>query len=231
LFVERKSVTALHYRDLEIAQQDVRFIESERVPSDASIVGETWRFVNKNGGPDRCFNNNRQLPVCLYSELDFHSAGGLHGRLHLSRPDAGAMLVRVVSTLGQHLDAETSLKPVESYRLPRIWPLLLLVCLSFGYFGGLIAVLLLSSARLPTSSAISSFPQSSVSSVPAPSTTSVSIPAPRAETPALPVVKPIQKSQTRPPTISPDPHAPLSIIPPDVDADARPAVPMPHLRP
>jgi hypothetical protein len=34
-----------------------RFIEDGPVPD------TTWRFVNKNGTPDRRFDNNRRLPV------------------------------------------------------------------------------------------------------------------------------------------------------------------------
>ena len=29
----------------------------------------TWQYANKSGGPDRRFNNNRQLPICLYGIL------------------------------------------------------------------------------------------------------------------------------------------------------------------
>ena len=37
--------------------------------------GQTWRFVNKNGGPDRRFNNNIQLPIVLYGQLMVQSNG------------------------------------------------------------------------------------------------------------------------------------------------------------
>ena len=58
-----------------------RFIEGDGVPSDATVVDQTWRFVNKNGGPDRRFNNNVQLPIVNYGVLRFSSANGLN--IHL----------------------------------------------------------------------------------------------------------------------------------------------------
>jgi hypothetical protein len=39
------------------------------VPRDSTQVDTTWRFVNKNGGPDRRFNNNSQIPILQYGEV------------------------------------------------------------------------------------------------------------------------------------------------------------------
>lgn len=55
-----------------------RFIESSPVPKDARVVDHTWQYVNKSGGPDKRFKNNRQLPVCLYGELKLQSPTGLN---------------------------------------------------------------------------------------------------------------------------------------------------------
>jgi hypothetical protein len=140
LFVDRKSVTALHYRDLNVSQRNVNFIEEEGAAGDTVVVGNTWRFVNKNGGPDRRFNNNRQLPVCLYNQLDLTSNGGLNGRLHLSKPDAGAIFVKVTETLARFLDSDASLKPVKSYRRPASWPTAVFVPFAIAFMLGLIAI-------------------------------------------------------------------------------------------
>ena len=61
-----------------------RFIESDTVPHDAKVVDRTWRFVNKNGDPDRRFNNNHEIPVCLYGELALGTETGLTEILHIS---------------------------------------------------------------------------------------------------------------------------------------------------
>jgi len=62
------SLSAFSYVDLDFHAFLTRFVESEGVPGDARIVDQTWQFSNKNGGPDRRFNNNRMLPVCQYQE-------------------------------------------------------------------------------------------------------------------------------------------------------------------
>lgn len=87
LVIARAGVAAFRYNDVEIISRPTRFVEDGATPSDTQIVGETWRFVNREGGPDRRFNNNRKLPICLYGEIDFKSSGGLNERIHCSRVD------------------------------------------------------------------------------------------------------------------------------------------------
>lgn len=85
LLVEGRRTGALSYDQLEVLWSTTVFIEDGSVPSDAQIVGHTWRFVNKNGGPDRRFNNNRQLPKALYLQMRLSSEKGLKKILHFSR--------------------------------------------------------------------------------------------------------------------------------------------------
>ncbi|WP_409190638.1 DUF4236 domain-containing protein [Bradyrhizobium sp. RDM4] len=87
LVVAGDAVAALEYKDVEVVCKPTRFVEDDAAPSDAQVVGETWRYVNRNGGPDRRFNNNRKLPICLYGEIDFKSAAGLNERIQCSRVD------------------------------------------------------------------------------------------------------------------------------------------------
>lgn len=61
-------VACVNYMDIEIDSNTTRFIE-DYAPSDANIIDYTWQYANKSGGPDRRFNNNRQLPICLYGIL------------------------------------------------------------------------------------------------------------------------------------------------------------------
>lgn len=44
----------------------------------------TWRFVNKKGGPDRRFNNNRQLPIAQYGFIQLQSQSGMNIHLNAS---------------------------------------------------------------------------------------------------------------------------------------------------
>jgi hypothetical protein len=46
------------------------------VPSWCVPVGYTWQYMNKDGGPDRRYNNNFQIPHYKVWELDFTFPGG-----------------------------------------------------------------------------------------------------------------------------------------------------------
>jgi hypothetical protein len=80
-----QGVGAVDYQALELAANEIRFIEEGEVPPDAKVVDHTWKYVNKDGGPDRRFNNNRQIPICQYEELRITSATGVREILQLSR--------------------------------------------------------------------------------------------------------------------------------------------------
>lgn len=53
--VSGRHVAVCTYDSLDIRTQPTLFIEEEQVPSDSHVVDHTWRFVNKNGTPDRRF--------------------------------------------------------------------------------------------------------------------------------------------------------------------------------
>lgn len=86
--IQGSKIGALNYDDISSHPHTTRFIESEAVPKDAQIVGQTWKYVNKSGGPDRRFKDNRQLPICLYGELELTSTSGLNTVIMYSNPDA-----------------------------------------------------------------------------------------------------------------------------------------------
>lgn len=77
LILQNGKIGALNYSDLSMGITSTRFIEEHgTVPSDAKVVGRTWEYVNKSGGPDKRFSNNRELPICLYGELTIRSEDG-----------------------------------------------------------------------------------------------------------------------------------------------------------
>lgn len=88
LAFQGKSVGAISYTNLNVESFPSQFIEHESVPRDATVVDHTWQYVNKKGGPDRRFKNNRQLPVCRYNRLHLSSGHGLDVRLIGSRDGA-----------------------------------------------------------------------------------------------------------------------------------------------
>ena len=118
LLVAKHSVTALTYQEISVVATASRFIESEAVPRDAAVIDQTWAYVNKNGGPDRRFSGNRQLPVCMYGEMTFTSPHGLNGLIQYSNASGGDRFVRVIEVL-QGLDAAVpQAKTIKSFRPP-----------------------------------------------------------------------------------------------------------------
>ena len=75
--IQGTKIGALSYEDLTTTVKGTRFIERESVPSDAKIVDHTWKYVNKSGGPDKRFSDNKQIPICLYGELRIKSNSGV----------------------------------------------------------------------------------------------------------------------------------------------------------
>ncbi|MBC9913887.1 DUF4236 domain-containing protein [Chitinophaga varians] len=89
LLVKRGSAfAAIYYKNLHITGRVTDFIESDMLPGDARVVDYTWQYVNKSGGPDRRFNNNRKLPVCAYSEYTFTSDTGVFETIATSKQSA-----------------------------------------------------------------------------------------------------------------------------------------------
>lgn len=80
----RDSPALIDLREVSLEFSPTRFIESEKVPGDAEQVGQTWRYVNKDGGPDRRFSNNPLYPVMMYGQIDLTSIGGLRERFLVS---------------------------------------------------------------------------------------------------------------------------------------------------
>jgi len=56
--------------------------------------------VNKNGGPDRRFNDNRQIPICLYSEYTLTSDTGVYEVVTTSQQGAMDGLAGFLAEIG-----------------------------------------------------------------------------------------------------------------------------------
>lgn len=61
LIYDANGVGAESYQSLQILVSSTRFVEDGGVPRDATVVDRTWRYVNKKGGPDRRFKDNREI--------------------------------------------------------------------------------------------------------------------------------------------------------------------------
>ena len=76
-------IGAIHYDDLNINIANTNFIV-DVAPRDARVVGHRWKYVNKNGSPDKRFKDNRQLPICDVGTMEFKSSQGLDVLLYIS---------------------------------------------------------------------------------------------------------------------------------------------------
>lgn len=89
LLFDGGNVAAIPYKALSIEVSQTRFIEEESVPAEARIVDHTWKYVNKKGGPDKRFKDNRQIPVVVYGQVNFASTSGLRAVFMFSKLEAG----------------------------------------------------------------------------------------------------------------------------------------------
>lgn len=103
LIYDSDGVGGVGYDTLRLQVSTTRFIEDGSVPADAEVVGTTWRYVNKNGGPDRRFKDNRELSVCRYEEISLSSTTGLNELVQLSKCGFGAEFAAAIANLGQKL--------------------------------------------------------------------------------------------------------------------------------
>jgi hypothetical protein len=106
LVYDTEGVGGVHFNQLKIRVAPTRFVEDSAAPHDATVVGKTWRFVNKSGGPDRRFNNNRELPVCLYDEMSISSATGLNEVVQASRAGVLASFALALKDLAEAVPPE-----------------------------------------------------------------------------------------------------------------------------
>jgi len=108
LVVDGAAVGAVEYAELRAEAAAMTFIESGGVPADAEVIGHTWRYVNKSGGPDRRFKDNPQIPEVKYGELRLRSASGLNEALQTSKKDAPEQFAAGVAHLAGALAASHS---------------------------------------------------------------------------------------------------------------------------
>lgn len=103
LIFEPNGVGAVSYPNLKILIESTRFIEDGSVPRDAKIVDKTWKYVNKRGGPDKRFKDNRELPIALYEDLNFTSDTGLNERIEISKVGHGDDFSNAIAMLAKSI--------------------------------------------------------------------------------------------------------------------------------
>lgn len=149
---------AVSYAELDLRWQDSRFIEDGQVPRDARVVDHTWKHPNKNGGPDRRFRDNRQIPICLYEVLHFQSRTGINELVEFSQTGKAAAFADGCTRLANlpkertlqlpsSLEGAATQRPLEAIQdtpAPRRWIRtaafsVLAIVVALPLFGALIA--------------------------------------------------------------------------------------------
>jgi len=63
------------YDNISMVYAPIRFNEPGIYPTDAEKIGTTWEYVNKNGGPDRRYSDNRPITVVRYGGINLTIKG------------------------------------------------------------------------------------------------------------------------------------------------------------
>lgn len=87
-FVSADAFALLELKDLKVNFSATSFQEEEVIPRDSKQISRTWAKVNKDGSPDRRFNNNYEIPVMEYFKLTLISKSGLNEEYMISNADA-----------------------------------------------------------------------------------------------------------------------------------------------
>ena len=101
LVQDGKVFGAIDYADLRMVWQHSNFIEEGTVPADTEIIGRTWKYPNKKGGPDRRFANNYEIPICRYEVLHFRSDSGVNELVEFSRAGVCGPFAQSLGALSQ----------------------------------------------------------------------------------------------------------------------------------
>lgn len=88
-----EQVALIDLREVMLKFSLTLFHEDGSVPSDTSVKGQTWRFANKDGSPDRRFAKNFPVPIVRYATLHFTSPTGLNEAYMFSNPEKVKRLV------------------------------------------------------------------------------------------------------------------------------------------
>lgn len=112
---DTNGVGAVGYDQLQVDYKERRFIEEDSVPADSKVVGSTWKYVNKKGGPDRRFKDNREIPIALYEEILLISNTGLRELFQTSKVGIGFQLVTAFQEMASAIAQPAPLAPQTGF--------------------------------------------------------------------------------------------------------------------
>lgn len=97
------NAAAFGYDQLKISIDAVGYLENDKIPGDAEVIGSRWLFVNPDGTPDNSRSDNVELPMVKYGRIQLQSETGLAIQLVYSNEKAAAALA---SHIGSQPEAE-----------------------------------------------------------------------------------------------------------------------------
>lgn len=78
IFIKQNGkMSAVSFKEVDINLSKNLFLEDEKVPNDATVLGKTYLHTNKDGGPDRRYKENPELDLVEYGVLSIVKAGSL----------------------------------------------------------------------------------------------------------------------------------------------------------
>lgn len=102
IFRRGRQLGAVFYKHIQVMRGNVRFQESEGLPPDATVVEQRWKYLNKNGEPDRRFRDNQLLSICNYTEYTFTSQQGWNDTIMTSRVGAMDRFAEFIKLIGAY---------------------------------------------------------------------------------------------------------------------------------
>jgi hypothetical protein len=96
--VSHEAFALVDIRDANLDYNPTSFIEEEAIPTDAQLIGHTWKKANKDGSPDRRFANNYQIPILAYGDIRLTSKSGLNEEYLISNATAAQRFAQAWTT-------------------------------------------------------------------------------------------------------------------------------------
>jgi len=88
MYTSKTEFAIIGFDEIEFHQNQLKFVETSKVPSDSKVVGKTWAKVNKNGTPDKRFKDNYEIPLVEYGDISLQTKTGLNEQYQFSNLEA-----------------------------------------------------------------------------------------------------------------------------------------------
>ena len=88
IFDGKNDFAVINPADIEVTVRIFSFVETEGVPYGTEITGNTWRYANKDGSPERRYAVNPSIPIVQYAAIGLQSGNLIKEEFMFSSCDA-----------------------------------------------------------------------------------------------------------------------------------------------